>query len=91
MRACTRAQAALADASWQVAALEAQLKEHPAWPTIERLEAQQRALQAQLDETAAAIAGYETSRRGGRGAAGELLPQLAAAVDGANAALVAAL
>lgn len=42
-------QAELADQSWQQQAKEAQLKENPAWPAIDRLEQQQQQLKQQID------------------------------------------
>jgi uncharacterized protein YlxW (UPF0749 family) len=42
-------QAELADQSWQQQAKEAQLKENPTWPAIDRLEQQQQQLKQQID------------------------------------------
>jgi uncharacterized protein YlxW (UPF0749 family) len=46
---CLLLQAELADQSWQQQAKEAQLKENPAWPAIDRLEQQQQQLKQQID------------------------------------------
>ncbi|KAF8068364.1 IFT74 [Scenedesmus sp. PABB004] len=60
--------AELADQAWQQQAAEAQLKANPAWPAIERLEAQARQVQAQVDAAAefvrehAAAADFEPQR-----------------------------
>jgi uncharacterized protein YlxW (UPF0749 family) len=49
LRLCLLLQAELSDQSWQQQAKEAQLKENPAWPAIDRLEQQQQQLKQQID------------------------------------------
>jgi hypothetical protein len=78
-------QAELADAKWALQTHEAQLREQPAWPAIDRLEQQLRQVAAQADKSRAA-----TQAHAEQSAYEPLLPQVAALVEAINAANIEA-
>lgn len=78
-------QADLSSQRWQQQTKEAQLKEQPAWPAIDRLDQQLNQVQQQCAKAREFIAAHEE-----RSNYGPLLPQLAALVQGVNAANIAA-
>jgi peptidoglycan hydrolase CwlO-like protein len=82
---CVLLQADLSDQKWQQQTKEAQLKEQPAWPAIDRLDQQLKQVQQQCDKAREFIKSHEE-----RSNYGVLLPQWAALVETINAANIAA-
>ena len=78
-------QADLSVQKWQQQTKEAQLKEQPAWPAIDRLDQQLRQVQRHCDEAREFIRSHEE-----RSNYAVLLPQLGALVEAINAANIAA-
>lgn len=78
-------QADLSSQKWQQQTKEAQLKEQPAWPAIDRIDQQLKQVQQQCDKAREFIRSHEE-----RFNYGVLLPQLASLVDRINTANIAA-
>jgi uncharacterized protein YlxW (UPF0749 family) len=80
---CCPLQAELADQRWQQQAKETQLKENPAWPSIDRLEQQQQQLQHQINTAREFIKVHEEKSN-----YKPLVPQLQELVNSINNATI---
>lgn len=78
-------QADLSGQKWQQQTKEAQLKEQPAWPAIDRLDQQLKQVQQQCDKAREFIRSHEE-----RSNYAALLPQLGSLIETINAANIAA-